>query len=56
MSAREERRKAELIDQVAALAQRRIGGAKGEAAALFLLAYYANVALDDLAAGGAGDL
>jgi glutamate dehydrogenase len=56
MSAREERRKAELIDQVAALAQRRIGGAKGEAAALFLLCYYANVAMDDLAARSAEDL
>jgi glutamate dehydrogenase len=55
MSARSEPRKDELIDRIAALARSRLG-AKSGAAETFLRRFYANVAVEDLAANPIEDL
>ena len=55
MSARSEPRKDELIDRIAALARARLG-AKSGAAETFLRRFYANVAVEDLAASPVEDL
>ncbi len=55
MSARSEPRKDELIDRIVALARARLGAKSGLAEA-FLRRFYANVALEDLAASPVEDL